>query len=433
MNPHLATLPLPPSEALVPPSQDSLSLLHEVSRELASILDREQLLRRVAELVKGLIDYQLFGVMLWNEETERLEAAVSVRWNGCQTHKMHVGLGEGLCGSAALLRQPVRVGDVSRDARFLNCGDDQVRSEMVVPMLIKDRLIGVIDLESYHEHAFGPEAEQLLSTLAANLAVALENARLYEKVKSDEQRLQKELTAARKMQRLLLPKATPWSPGVQTAVAYCPARHLGGDLYDFLPYGEHSTALVVADVAGKGSGAALYGAMAIGMLRGYAAENRCDPSCQLSYLNEELASMRIEKRFFATTFSVYDRRDHSLTIGNAGLPYPYLLRGGEVEEIPVSGLPVGALATAEHHQVSVILEPGDAVVFATDGIEEVRNAAGEAFGETRTRETLARLAHLSAPEIANGLLAATDEHLGRVREPSDDRTVVVVKRSADDH
>jgi sigma-B regulation protein RsbU (phosphoserine phosphatase) len=432
MSPQLATIPTSSTEVLVPPSQDSLALLHEVSRELASILDREKLLLRVAELVKGLIDYQLFGVMLWDEETQHLEAAISARWNGCRTHKQSVRLGEGLCGTAAVLRRPVRVGDVSKDSRFLDCGDSQVRSELVVPMLVEDRLIGVLDLESYLENAFSPEAEQLMGTLAANLAVALENARLYEKVKADEQRLQQELSAARQMQRLLLPKSTPWSPGIQTAVAYCPARHLGGDFYDFLPFGDHRTAFVVADVAGKGSGAALYGAMAIGMLRGYVAENHCQPDCQLAYINEELASMRVEKRFLATTFAVYDRRDHSFVISNAGLPYPYLLHAGEVEEIPVSGLPLGALAAAEYKNATLTLAPGDAVIFASDGIEEARSAGGEAFGETRTRETLQRLAHLPATEIADGLMAASDEHMVGVPEPSDDRTVVVVKRSLEE-
>ena len=424
------SLPTPP----VLPSQDSLSLLHDVSRELASILDREELLHRVADLVKRLIDYQLFGVLLWDEGTQSLSHAVSVSWNGCQAYRIEVDAGRGLCGAAATLRRPIRVGDVTEEPRYINCGDQRVRSELVVPSLIEERLLGVIDLESYHRDAFGPEAEQLMVTLAANLAVALENARLYEQVKADETRLAQELSAARQMQRMLLPKSSPWAPGIQTAVAYCPARHLGGDLYDYLSYGEHRTAFILADVAGKGSGAALYGSLAIGMLRGYASENQCDPVCLLDYLNGELGQMRVGNRFLAATFAVYDRRDHSLLVGNAGLPYPWRLRDGKAEMLQVSGVPVGAMAAPSYSQIKIHLEPGDAVVLATDGIEEAMNPAGELFGEDRTRRALEELANQKAPALADGLLAATDE-FQRIQcqdatfEPADDRTVLVIRRS----
>ena len=429
MSPPSALAPVPRSEprpAL--PSHDGLALLHEVSRELSSILHSEKLLGRVAELVKGLIDYQHFGVMLFNPETDSLEHGISVSHNGCQSTKIQIPLGQGLCGVAASLQKPIRVGDVRTDARYLSCGDDRVRSELVVPMLIEDRLIGVIDLESYHIDAFGPEAELLMSTLAANLAVALENARLYETIKSEERRLDRELKAARQVQDLLLPRISPWAPDLQTAVAWCPARHLGGDLYDFLLYDEYRTGYVVADVAGKGTGAALYGAMAIGMLRGYAAENQCDPACLLSYLNDELAGKQVDRRFLAIAFAVYDRRDHTVTLANAGLPYPYLLRNGKTEELTVAGVPVGAMAQSEYPQITFSLQPGDALVLATDGIEEALNSDQEAFGEPRTRQTLENLAARPASEIADGLLKANDDFLGSACTPSDDRTIVVVKR-----
>ena len=430
MSPQIVPQSDPVIEAPLLPSQDSLALLHDVSRELSSILHPETLLRRVGELIKGLIDYQLFGVLLYDPQTGLLEHAVSVTHNGCQNARLQVSLSQGISGAAASQKRPLRIGDVRLDARYISCGDDRVRSELVVPMMIEDRLIGVIDLESYHEDAFGPEAEQLMSTLAANLAVALENARLYDKMKAEERRMDQELKAARQVQQMLLPRTSPWAPDVQTAVAWCPALHLGGDLYDFLAYDDHRTAYLVADVAGKGTGAALYGAMAIGALRGYAAESQCDPACMLAFLNDELAGKQVERRFLAITLAIYDRRNHSFTITNAGLPYPYLLRDGRAQEIVASGLPVGAMADTRYSQLTLTLEPGDALVIATDGIEEALNSAGESFGEVRTRDTLEALSHRPATDIAQGLLAATDDFLGKAREPSDDRTIVVVKRGA---
>ena len=411
-------------------STSELELLHEVSRELVSILDRDELLERIAEAIKRFIDYQLFSVVLWDDHDERLESVLSVRWDGCTSSKFGVDAGQGLIGAAAELRRPVRVGDVHRDPRYVHCGDHAVRSELALPLLVKDRLIGVLDFESYRPDAFSANHECLLSTLAANIAVALENAALYERVREDERRLAADLDTAREMQRFLLPRTTPWVPGLQTAVAYSPARHLGGDLYDFLNYGEGRTAIAVGDVAGKGTGAALYGSLAIGILRGYMADNRCEPSCVLSYLNDELRQLQAEKRFLALTFAVYDHRRRTLKVANAGLPYPLLVRGGRVQEIEASGIPVGAMTRADYRQLELELEPGDVVVFASDGIEECLDPDGRPFGAERVHRALESLAGGSADDVAAGLLAATESHLCGHCEPSDDRTVVALRVSA---
>ena len=441
--PATASLPQPPSDALPRPEPAlarpspeamhtrNLELLHEVSRELVSILDRKQLLERVAELIKRLIDYQRFSVLLWDESTRRLESIHSVRWGGCPGRQFGIGEGRGLLGAAVALKRPVRVADVRQDPRYVNCGDDRVRSELVLPLLIKDRLIGALDFESYHRDAFCQEDERLLATLASSIAIALENAALYERVREDERRLAADLQTAREMQRFLLPRTTPWVPGLQTAVAYSPARDLGGDLYDFLAYGEGRTAIAVGDVAGKGTSAALYGSLAVGLLRGYMSDNRCQPSCVLGYLNEELRQLQAEKRFLAMTFAVYDSRACTLAVSNAGLPYPLLIRDGAIREIESSGLPVGAMAGTEYSHLEIGLEPGDVVVFATDGIDECRGAGGEPFGEERVHRSLLELASDSAKEIAEGLLAATERHLDGQGEPSDDRTVVVLRVAPD--
>ncbi len=408
-----------------------LELLHEVARELVAILDRDELIERVAQLTKQLIDYQLFSVLLWNEDSKRLESILSVRWGGCKSKKFSVGAGEGVLGAVMELERPVRVDDVRLDPRYVNCGDDDVRSELAIPLMIKDRLIGVLDLESYRESAFSEENERLLSTLASSIAIALDNAALYERVREDERQMAADLRTAREMQRFLLPRTTPWFPGLQTAVAYCPARHLGGDLYDFLSYGEGRTAIAVGDVAGKGTSAALYGSLAIGLLRGYMADNRCDPSCVLTYLNEELCQMQAEKRFLALAFAVYDHRSRTLAVANAGLPYPFLIRNGQIEEIEASGVPVGAMAASEYSHLEIALQPGDVVVFTTDGLDEGLAPDGEAFGTERVLKTLLELESSPTRDIADGLLAASQLHLGNRSEPSDDRTVVVLKITGD--
>ena len=235
----------------------NLSLLQEAGRDLTSILDRERLLERMSDILGRLLDYELFSVMVWNEGEQQLEAVYSKHNRDDIAGVSTLRLGEGLCGAAAALRQPVRVGNVQLDSRYISCSDKRVRSELVVPLVFEDRLLGVVDLESFEYDAFTEEHEQLLQTLASSLAVALENANLYERLRQDEQRLDRDLTTAREVQRFLLPRRSPWVPGLQVGAVNVPARHLGGDIYDFYSYGKGRTAFAIGDVAGKGSAAAL--------------------------------------------------------------------------------------------------------------------------------------------------------------------------------
>lgn len=410
----------------------NLSLLQEAGRELTSILDRRKLLDRISEILDRLLDYASFSVMVWNEEEGQLEPMFTKHHVTGMDPGTVLKLGQGLCGSAAALRQPVRVGNVKLDPRYVHCSDDRVRSELVAPLVIEDRLLGVIDLESLDYDAFNEDHEQVLMTLASSIAVALENASLYERLRADEQRLDRDLTTAREVQRFLLPRRSPWVPGLQVGVANVPARHLGGDIYDFYSYGEGRTAFAIGDVAGKGTGAALYGSLVVGLLRGgYASDSQCSPPCVMAYLNDELRQLDVERRFLALAFSVYDSASRSLEIANSGLPYPWLVRGGRARELELGGLPLGATDRRDRASSTLELRPGDFVVFTTDGIDEVRDASGRAFGSDAVGELLERAAPHSdtAQDLADAILRATDRHLAAT-VASDDRTVLVLKVTA---
>lgn len=323
----------------------SLSLLHAISREMTSILNRRQLLRKVSNRLKQIMEFDLFSVMLWDSGKQVLEPLFSVYEDGRKVGGVEsVALGYGICGTAAALRQPVRVTNVDLDPRYVPCNSEiRTRSELAVPLLFKDRLIGVLDLESSRYNAFSNRHQQLLSTLASSLAIALENARLYEKVRRDEKRLENDLSTAREVQKQLLPKQTPWVKGVQLGVAYQPARHLGGDFYDFLPYGDGRVALAVGDVAGKATSAALFGSLAVGTLREFAERSNLPPGRILAAMNDKLGRLGFSSRFVAMAFAVYDAETRLLTLANSGLPYPYLVRGRTVSRIEVAGVPLGLL------------------------------------------------------------------------------------------
>jgi len=422
--------PVPQSLFVAYPEQaKTLTLLHDVSRELASILDRQELLQRVAERVKKIVDYDVFSVMLWNEQAQLLESVFSKRCKDSLPTRLRLPLHQGLTGTAAGQRRVLRVHDVSEDPRYIRCETGvEARSEIVVPLLMQDRLIGVLDLESTKPHAFTLEHERMLSTLGSYVAVALENARLYEEAVENERRLRADLDTAKEIQRQLLPTGAREVPGLDLAAAYVPARELGGDFYDFLPYGEGRLAIGLGDVSGKGTAAALYGSLAIGMIREFVVDHAWGPACMLALLNQRLHGTRLDARFIAMLFAVYDAAHRRLTLANAGGPYPLLYRDGQVRSIPLEGVPLGLLSGTQYDETSLDLVPGDVVVFASDGILESANAADEEFGLPRLSAVLSAVSpEDSARIIANRILAETDDHSGAGVAPHDDRTLVVLR------
>ena len=422
--------PVPQSLFLSHPEQaNTLTLLYEVSREITSILDREELLRRVAERIKKIVKYHVFSVMLWNEQTQHLETAFAMCCGDSLPLRMRVPLNIGLTGTAAGERRVLRINDVTDDSRYIRCESGvTVRSELVVPLLLRDRLIGVLDLESSEPHAFTLEHERMLSTLGSYIAVALENARLYQEARQSEQRMRSELDTAREIQRQLLPTGAREVPGLDLAAGYVPARELGGDFYDFLPYGRGRLGFMVGDVSGKGTAAALYGSLAIGTVREIVVDHACEPAGMLALLNQRLVAARLDSRFIAMLFAVYEASTRKLTLANAGGPYPLLVRKGEVQAIRLEGVPLGLIPDTQYDETTIDLEPGDVVLFASDGILESENAAQEEFGPERLKEILSAISQWdSAQAITEQILAATDGHSGAGLAPHDDRTLVVLR------
>jgi sigma-B regulation protein RsbU (phosphoserine phosphatase) len=415
--------------ASYPEQAKTLSLLYEVSRELTSILNREELLQRIAERVKRLVDYEVFSVMLWNDAAQVLETVFAMRCEDAIPARMSLGLHQGLTGAAAGARRTLRVSDVREDPRYIVAASGvEVRSELVVPLLLRERLIGVLDLESCVPHAFTAEHERMLTTLGSYIAIALENARLYEEARVNERRLQNDLDTAREIQMQLLPRGAREVPGLDIAAAYIPARELGGDFYDFLPYGGGRLGFALGDVSGKGTAAALYGSLAIGTLRELVVEHASAPAEMLALLNHRLHGARLDGRFIAMLFSIYDASSRRLTLANAGGPYPILVRDGQVSAIRLEGVPLGLFPDSQYDETTVDLLPGDTVLFASDGILESENIREEQFGPARLTALLSVVSPVdSARDVSERILAATDEHSGLGIAPHDDRTLVVLR------
>ena len=407
----------------------SMQFLADSARDLNSTLELKEVFQKISQRVHLLIDYHLFCVGLWNEQAQLLEHSFSLRFGEHIEQPGGFPLGYGLSGTAAKLRQTIRVPNVLVDSRYVRFrhADVEIHSELAVPLVSKDRLIGTLDLESVEFNAFTEEHEQMLSALASHIATALDNARLYEAVRANERRFARELATAREIQQGLLPQTIPRVEGLEVGAAYAPAEELSGDFYDFLPYGSDRLALAVADVAGKSTAAALYGSLTVGLMRANALKNRYGPSEMLQHLSAELRLRSIESRFVTMVFAIYETRNRRLTLANSGLPYPFLVRDDRIETIKVRGLPMGlSLAEGPYDETMLSLRPGDTIVFCSDGLGDCLSETEGRFGWGRVEEVLAKARPRPAQHIADELIRATDEH-AHTSQVIDDRTVVVIK------
>ncbi len=408
----------------------TLEALSDIAREFGSILNLDELLTRIANLTRRVIDYRTFGIVLVDEETQELEMKVAVRY-GEKVTVPRLKIGDGLVGYAALHREPVLVPDVSVDPRYIKVVDD-VRSELVIPLLLKDWCIGVFDLESPELNAFGKSHVDILTLLASQAAVAIENARLYETIRANEIRLERELRFAQRVQAALLPTELPKRlKGVDVAARFVPARELGGDLYDYLTTEPNNLTVAVGDVSGKGVPAALYSAFVGELVRSRSyrrryTPDRSSPAGVLASMNTILHERQLEGYDCTLCYAVFDFKRRHVVIANSGLPYPIRGSGGTVAQIEIPGIPLGSFAGSSYDEMSFDLSAGDLFVFCSDGVFEARDALGREFSATRLASVVQQHLDRSARDLVDAIFSALQDFRGEV-PPTDDMTAVAVK------
>jgi sigma-B regulation protein RsbU (phosphoserine phosphatase) len=408
----------------------TLETLAEIGREMSAILDLDELLTRLAHLVKRIIDYRTFGIAIWNEDLEALEMKIAISYGDAHA-VTPVKLGEGVVGYAALHKEPVLVPDVSKDSRYINAVND-VRSELAIPLLLKDKAIGVFDLESPELDAFSKKHVELLTLLASQAAVAIENARLYESIRANEVRLEKEVRFAQRVQMALLPQELPKKlKGVDVAWHFDPARELGGDIYEFLSPEPNTLVVAVGDVSGKGVPAALYSSFVGEVVRGRTYRRRftpelASPANLLWSLNRILHERQLEEYYCTLCYASFDLKRQTAIFANSGLPFPVHVSGGVARQIELAGVPLGSFGASTYDEVTVELKPGDLFVFCSDGISETFSESGEEFGSARVMDVARENADRPAREIVGAIFAAMQAFRGDAPQ-TDDQTVVVVK------
>jgi sigma-B regulation protein RsbU (phosphoserine phosphatase) len=402
-----------------------LTLLTEISRELTSILNVDELLKRIADLLTRIIDYQMFSILLLDPTGTVLQHRFSLRFKENIQLKHDIPLGKGLVGYAALHKQAVLVPDVSTDKRYIEA-NPETRSELCLPLIYKDKVIGVLDIEHTKRAYFNDDHVRIMTTMAGQVAIAIENATLYERIARQEKRLEQDLALARELQFRLLPQKLPVFENAEIAVRFEPARQIGGDLYDFLKYsGQGMSGIAVGDVSGKGAPAAIYAALVSGILRSYAIE---DPGAatMLEDVNLSLAERPIDGQYISMIYAVWDDQRRMLHLTNSGLPRPLHCRAGHSEMISVTGLPMGLFNHATYDEMTIQAQPGDAFIFFSDGILDATSSKGEMFGRQRLEKVADRNLHKNAEDLVHAIFTAVCEHAEGV-DPFDDQTIVVLK------
>lgn len=284
-------------------------------------------------------------------------------------------------------------------------------------------LLGVLYLDSRQPAAFSGLERQILDALAVEAASVIDNARLVERER-ERQRLEQELSIARDIQQALIPREFPRWPHLQVTGVNQPCLTVGGDYFDVIELGSNRTALIIADVSGKGLGAALVTTMLQGALSGLAIGQQAAEV--FAYVNRFLCAHPRLERYATVFFGILDTAGCFEFI-NAGHPSPLLLRDGRAESaFPAECFPVGLLPDATYKSSAFVLRPGDTLVLFSDGVTEARTPTDEEFGTARLKGVVAR--HASAPlgELQGNILDAVVEFT-RGASQADDLTLLLVR------
>lgn len=399
----------------------TIRALSRISHEFSSILDLDELLGKIASSVRNLIGYSAFSILLVDAERTSLRHRFSLRYDQ-RVSIDNIPMGKGITGAAAVGREIVRVHDTAFDPRYI-ATDSGIHSELAVPLMVHDVVIGVMNLESERIGFFTEDHARTMSLLAPSVAIAIENARLYQELGERERLMQEDLRAAFDLQTVLLPQEAPEVEGLEIAIGLRPAREISGDLYDFFGHSDSQVQIAFGDSSGKGAAAALFGAMVSGLMRTLAPRRR-KPAELMKALNDALVHRKVEGRYLTLLMMLWDPKTMSFTMSNAGGSPPMICRNGEIINPRIEGVPLGLLPDREYEEISFGTRAGDIVVLFSDGVSDHMSEAGADYGSARLGRILQRHGALRPEELVKKIFDDLDE-FNTVR--FDDQTLIVMR------
>jgi sigma-B regulation protein RsbU (phosphoserine phosphatase) len=420
-SPNLAApLPSDPRPLNLDQVEDLLKL-QKAAQKISSILDLDQLVDKVVNEIArsfGCLDSDIY---LHNEERGELSLVCAHGCTGCDLHGPghSLKIGKGIVGYVASTGQMYYAPDVRQDPYYIGC-EETTLSEVGIPLHVEGQLVGVFTASHTELDAFNPCQLRLLQALCSDVAVAVHNARRFQQEQRQREQMTSEAREARVIQQALLPKASPSIPGFTVSGLSIPVGAVGGDWYDFIPMDTGRWGLVLADVSGKGTAAALLMSATRGILRSL-VEAACTPGEVLTKLNRVLVEDFPAGRFVTMVYAVLDPAKRTLTFANAGHLRPLLMTGSSAQFLDAErGIPLG-LGPGGFSEVEVKLPMGSRVVFYSDGITEAENPADEEYGWARLQEHFLQ-SDASAESLLDDVRSFADGSGLR-----DDASVILVK------
>ena len=420
----MATSPLTDFGLTSPPPPDTttqklaeLVRLQKFAQRITSTLDIDDLVPRIVDEVAaslGCVEINLF--LRDPEQPEFVLAGV----RGCTVHgKGHrISIGEGMVGHVATTRKMHYAPDVTRDPYYMACEHD-TRSEVAIPLQREGDLVGVFTASHCELNAFCPDHLRLLEGVCAHVAVAVHNARRFGNEREQRERMSREAEEARSIQQALLPRSSPLIPGFCVSGLSIPAGSVGGDWYDFIPLSNGRWGLVLADVSGKGTAAALLMSATRGMLRSL-AQTGSGPAEVLTRLNQLMIEDFPSGRFVTMVYAELDPSSRVLRIASAGHLAPLLIEPSGHRWINHEhGLPLG-ISASKFSETEVTLGEHSRIAFYSDGITEAEIDSGEEYGAERL------LARMQSPGITPDSLLADVRKFTNGTGLRDDATVIMV-------
>jgi phosphoserine phosphatase RsbU/P len=404
--------------------------LMQIGMAFSSALSIDELLRMVLDSLQKVVRYDAAGIFLYDRELGQVEIDMLRGYEAADHELIHrkfqegVKLGDGIIGTVIKTGKLIRVPDVRTDPRYID-GRYSTRSEIAVPIVVRDEVIGALNLESDDLDAFSVRDVNSLIIFASHAGLAVERARA-DRLRMHAKRIEEEIALARRIQTSFLPSVVPKFDPYDLAGTNIPSSEVGGDYYDFIPITDTDLGIVIGDVSGHGAGASLLMATFRACLR-IESRNNFAIRTILSKVNEFIYETNPPDAFVTAVYGVLDRREHYFSYSNAGHNYPFVLRAtGESEYLETGGTLLGAFPDVDWDETRVKLARGDVLVLYTDGVTESMNAQGREFGINRLVKMVRELRSRSAREIVEAVTNAVLEYRSE-DQPQDDLTISVIK------
>jgi len=398
--------------------------LYEIGKLLSGKLELREILELIAEQVTILASATLTTIYLVDPNDGAIKEVVSIGIPSENQNRLTMKIGEGITGWVAKTGKSLMINDVSKNSHYIPLLPD-TRSELAVPIISRDRVIGVFNVESNRLNAYTDDDLALLEMFASQAAVSLERALLYQQM-MDQKSLADELKIARRIQQTFLPKGQPRIEGYDIAGLNIPSEAVGGDYYDFIKIVDNQLGIAIGDVSGKGMGAALIMATFRASLKAEIRNNFAIRTI-LSKVNELLYESIERQNYVTAVYGVLDIANHIFTYSNAGHPPPLLVRrDGTVMELTEGGYAIGMFSGSSYTESSIHMDPGECLLLYTDGVTEARNAAGEEFGLERLKKIVVDTLSSDAAMTLETIVA----EINNFKDPAhqlDDLTMIMIK------